>query len=171
MSSLDRVAAPCRANASSATLFPAPIPPVSATERGRLLLLVRGVGGCCGFFPGRCGFFLDRRGILRRLELGGRRRRGGVGEDVFREIQMRRALERRLVFGPALGIDALERQGKPAPLRVDLEDQDGNGLPLRGHLARWRPPAPRSTSGVFAKHVAMVSSVTEGAVTVPGSVR
>ena len=42
---------------------------------------------------------------------------------------------------------------------------------LRGHLARWRPPAPRSTSGVFAKHVAMVSSVTEGAVTVPGSVR
>src|SRR5437016_508939 len=39
---------------------------------------------------------------------------------------------------------------------------------IRQRLARWRPPAPRYTSGVFAKYVAMVSSAAEGAVTRPG---
>jgi dihydroxy-acid dehydratase len=30
----------------------------------------------------------------------------------------------------------------------------------------WQPPAPHYTSGVFAKYMAMVSSASEGAVTV-----
>src|SRR3989454_1197685 len=38
---------------------------------------------------------------------------------------------------------------------------------IRQRLARWRPPAPRYASGVFAKYVAMVSSAAEGAVTRP----
>ncbi|TMA73355.1 MAG: dihydroxy-acid dehydratase [Deltaproteobacteria bacterium] len=39
---------------------------------------------------------------------------------------------------------------------------------IRERLARWRPPPPRYTSGVFAKYVALVSSAAEGAVTRPG---
>ncbi len=39
---------------------------------------------------------------------------------------------------------------------------------IRQRLARWRPPTPRYTSGVFAKYVALVSSAAEGAVTRPG---
>jgi dihydroxy-acid dehydratase len=36
---------------------------------------------------------------------------------------------------------------------------------LRQRLAAWRPPAPRYTTGVFAKYCALVSSASEGAVT------
>jgi dihydroxy-acid dehydratase len=36
---------------------------------------------------------------------------------------------------------------------------------IRERLGRWRKPAPRYTSGVFAKYAAMVSSAAEGAVT------
>lgn len=36
---------------------------------------------------------------------------------------------------------------------------------LRERLAAWKPPAPRYTSGVFAKYVALVASASEGAVT------
>jgi dihydroxy-acid dehydratase len=39
---------------------------------------------------------------------------------------------------------------------------------IRKRLAGWKPPAPRYTSGVFAKYAAMVSSAAEGAVTRPG---
>ena len=39
---------------------------------------------------------------------------------------------------------------------------------IRLRLARWRPPAPRYTSGVFARYVALVSSAAEGAVLRPG---
>src|SRR5207249_1245112 len=35
---------------------------------------------------------------------------------------------------------------------------------IRQRLACWRPPAPRYTSGVFARYVALVSSAAEGAV-------
>ena len=35
MSSLETTAAPCRSNACSNSLFPAPIPPVTATATGR----------------------------------------------------------------------------------------------------------------------------------------
>ncbi len=38
---------------------------------------------------------------------------------------------------------------------------------LRARLAKWRPPQPRYTSGVFAKYVALVSSAAEGAITRP----
>jgi dihydroxy-acid dehydratase len=48
--------------------------------------------------------------------------------------------------------------------RLDLEIPDDV---LRARLARWRPPAPRYTSGVFAKYAAMVSSAAEGAITRP----
>ncbi|HEX6512793.1 MAG TPA: dihydroxy-acid dehydratase, partial [Chloroflexota bacterium] len=47
-------------------------------------------------------------------------------------------------------------------LDVDLPEQE---LPDR--LREWRAPAPRYTSGVFAKYAAMVSSAAEGAVTRP----
>ena len=54
ISSLDLVAAPWRANDSRATLLPAPMPPVRATETGRLLVLVgSGFGGSGGFLVGR----------------------------------------------------------------------------------------------------------------------
>jgi dihydroxy-acid dehydratase len=46
--------------------------------------------------------------------------------------------------------------------RLELEVPEAQ---IRERLARWRPPAPRYTSGVFAKYAAMVSSAAEGAVT------
>src|SRR6185503_9393019 len=45
IASLEIVAAPWRANAFSVSLFPAPIPPVIATETGRTRLLPLGVLG------------------------------------------------------------------------------------------------------------------------------
>ena len=45
-------------------------------------------------------------------------------------------------------------------LRVELSDDE-----LAARLAAWRPPAPRYTTGVFAKYAALVSSASEGAVT------
>jgi dihydroxy-acid dehydratase len=42
---------------------------------------------------------------------------------------------------------------------------------LRERLARWRPPAPRYTTGVLAKYAGMVSSAAEGAVTLPAIAR
>ena len=47
-------------------------------------------------------------------------------------------------------------------LRVELSDDE-----LAARLADWRPPAPRYTSGAFAKYAAQVSSASEGAVTRP----
>jgi dihydroxy-acid dehydratase len=47
-------------------------------------------------------------------------------------------------------------------LRVELSDDE-----LAARLADWRPPAPRYTTGVFAKYVAQVSSASEGAITRP----
>src|SRR5215210_4143349 len=119
ISSLETVAAPSRANARSASVFPAPIPPVIATATGRLKLC-----GLVGFFVGGrgfgcgCGFGLDhwlglgRRSRLRlglRLDLGngldrahgdrfvehlnllcGRHfARGRVAEHVLGEIEVR----------------------------------------------------------------------------------
>jgi dihydroxy-acid dehydratase len=48
--------------------------------------------------------------------------------------------------------------------RLDLEVPEAT---IRERLARWKPPAPRYTSGVFAKYAALVSSAAEGAVTRP----
>jgi dihydroxy-acid dehydratase len=48
-------------------------------------------------------------------------------------------------------------------LDVELPDAE-----IAGRLANWREPAPRYTSGVFAKYAALVSSASEGAITQPG---
>ena len=45
-------------------------------------------------------------------------------------------------------------------LRVELSDEE-----LRARLARWKPPAPRYATGVFAKYARLVSSASMGAVT------
>jgi dihydroxy-acid dehydratase len=47
-------------------------------------------------------------------------------------------------------------------LSVELAEDE-----LRARLARWSPPPPRHTTGVFAKYAALVSSASEGAVTGP----
>jgi len=36
---------------------------------------------------------------------------------------------------------------------------------LRERLARWTPPGPRESGGVFAKYARLVSSASTGAVT------
>jgi dihydroxy-acid dehydratase len=55
-----------------------------------------------------------------------------------------------------LDVDARE-------LRVELSDGE-----LAARLASWRQPAPRYTTGVFAKYAAEVLPASEGAVTRPG---
>ncbi len=59
--------------------------------------------------------------------------------------------------GDMIVLDVDERR-----LEVEVPDET-----LRERLASWRPPAPRYTSGVFAKYAALVSSASEGAVTRP----
>ena len=49
-----------------------------------------------------------------------------------------------------------------AKRRLDLEISEAE---MRRRLAEWTPPAPRYTSGVFAKYARLVSSASEGAVT------
>jgi dihydroxy-acid dehydratase len=48
--------------------------------------------------------------------------------------------------------------------RLDLEVSD---TALKERLSKWREPAPRYLSGVFAKYAALVSSASEGALTHP----
>src|SRR5207302_1559699 len=48
--------------------------------------------------------------------------------------------------------------------RLDVELSDAE---IRERLSRWKPPAPRYATGVFAKYAALVSSASEGAVTRP----
>jgi dihydroxy-acid dehydratase len=64
---------------------------------------------------------------------------------------------------------AAVREGDPIVVdvnrrRLDVELTDEQ---IRDRLAGWRAPAPRYTSGVFAKYAAMVSSASRGAVTIP----
>ncbi len=53
-------------------------------------------------------------------------------------------------------------------IAIDLEARQLNLLldpsEIAARLATWRPPAPRYTSGVFARYAALVSSAAEGAV-------
>jgi dihydroxy-acid dehydratase len=55
------------------------------------------------------------------------------------------------------------------PITIDAErgviDLEISSVELKRRLAHWTPPAPRYTSGVFAKYCALVSSASEGAVT------
>jgi dihydroxy-acid dehydratase len=46
--------------------------------------------------------------------------------------------------------------------RLDVELNDGV---IRQRLAKWKAPKPRYTSGVFAKYAALVSSASQGAIT------
>ena len=48
--------------------------------------------------------------------------------------------------------------------RLDLQVPEEE---IRSRLQAWQPPAPRYTTGVFAKYVAMVGSASHGAVTTP----
>jgi len=50
-----------------------------------------------------------------------------------------------------------------AQRRLDLHVSEEE---IRTRMRDWQPPAPHYTSGVFAKYMAMVSSASEGAVTV-----
>jgi dihydroxy-acid dehydratase len=69
------------------------------------------------------------------------------------------------------GIIAAIRDGDP--IEIDINARGLNVLvpqeELDARLAAWTPPAPKYTSGVFAKYVALVSSASEGAVTRPPS--
>jgi dihydroxy-acid dehydratase len=47
-------------------------------------------------------------------------------------------------------------------LEVEISDQE-----IRQRMSRWKAPAPRYQSGVFAKYAALVSSASEGAITTP----
>jgi len=57
--------------------------------------------------------------------------------------------------GDMIVFDIPQRQ-----LRVELSDED-----IRSRMAKWKAPAPRYPSGVFAKYAATVSSASQGAVT------
>jgi dihydroxy-acid dehydratase len=67
------------------------------------------------------------------------------------------------------GIIAAIRDGDE--IEIDIDKRGLNVLvpeeELNARLAAWTPPAPKYTSGVFAKYVALVSSASEGAVTRP----
>ena len=62
---------------------------------------------------------------------------------------------------------ALVAEGDPIVLDVDARrlDVEVPDATLDQRRTRWRPPAPRYTTGVMAKYVALVSSAAEGAVT------
>jgi dihydroxy-acid dehydratase len=64
---------------------------------------------------------------------------------------------------------AAVREGDTIVVNVDERrlDVEISADELRARLAAWRKPAPRYTSGVFAKYAASVSSASEGAVTLP----
>jgi dihydroxy-acid dehydratase len=69
------------------------------------------------------------------------------------------------VGGPIAAV----RDGDVLTLDIDkrrLELALGDGE-ISERLSKWKPPAPRYTSGVFAKYAALVSSAAEGAVTRP----
>src|SRR5258705_9306685 len=140
-SSLDAVAAPWRANAASASLFPAAMPPVSATVTGRCTLfggdgLVRALNGLgCRLrlveevFVRALVRLVDLRLVVLHLvvaRLGGRRRRRGsvVGEHVFGEIDRRRRgvlTWERLHRHPV--IDTLQREPRASRLASDSGKQ------------------------------------------------
>jgi dihydroxy-acid dehydratase len=59
--------------------------------------------------------------------------------------------------GDTISFDVAQR-------RLDLHVPEDE---IRQRMQNWQPPAPRYTSGVFAKYMAMVGSASEGAVTTP----
>src|SRR6266498_1178484 len=162
ISSLEITAAPWRANAPSASDFPAPIPPVTATATGRAL----------------GGLFFLRRSRIAALGVAGTRifRRHAVGLDALVGLLGRRFLDEALlgdgllsrarsqglpgdgllchVFGEdflgeaQLGgpladpgaafsfVDPLQGEGQATPLRIHLDDLRAHRLTLGHDLAR-----------------------------------
>jgi dihydroxy-acid dehydratase len=60
--------------------------------------------------------------------------------------------------GDAIVFDVAARK-----LQLELSDAE-----IKARLAKWKPPAPRYKTGVFAKYAAQVSSASLGAVTISG---
>jgi dihydroxy-acid dehydratase len=59
--------------------------------------------------------------------------------------------------GDTIVIDVAKR-------RIDVELEAGE---LEARMKAWKPPAPRYTTGVFAKYAALVTSAADGAITRP----
>src|SRR6476661_1547181 len=91
ISSLEIVAAPWRANAASASLFPAPMPPVIATATG-----LRGLVGLVRRGRGLDGLLGRDRGLAGR-DLGSRLRDGRLGESLVGGLLLRPFLGESLV--------------------------------------------------------------------------
>src|SRR5690348_5946421 len=141
-SSLERTAAPCRAKAASASLFPAPIPPVSATLRRGFGLFAFGLGFGSRLFGfglrlgrglfGLChGLFGLGRGFGSRLLGSGLL---GFGLRLGRGLFGRRLFGRRL-FGLCrrnleLGLGLVRNGLRLDSLGLDLVDR------ARNHLGR-----------------------------------
>ena len=69
---------------------------------------------------------------------------------------------------------AVVEEGDTITIDVERRTLDLDVAPdeVARRLAGWTPPAPRFTSGVFAKYAALVGSASEGAVTTaPSSVQ
>jgi dihydroxy-acid dehydratase len=68
---------------------------------------------------------------------------------------------------------ALVEEGDTITVDVDARELNLEVDPavLAERRARWNPPAPRYTSGAFAKYAALVSSASEGAVTSSAALR
>ena len=58
--------------------------------------------------------------------------------------------------------DTIRIDVKERILEVEISDAE-----IRHRMAHWKPPKPRSTTGVFGKYCALVSSASEGAITRP----
>src|SRR5712691_3948727 len=118
------------------------MPPVIATAIGPVLGVLVSGGLRSRNLVRRCGIHFVA--LSHALALDGRlleRRRLGRGlrvrEHVLGEVQVRCPLNRCLRFRRTVAVlDALQRQRQPATLRVDLQDQDRNGVPLRHDLTR-----------------------------------
>src|SRR6266511_3814411 len=144
ISSLEIVAAPWRANACSASLFPAPMPPVIATSSRLRFGLGLSVGDRLRFrdrLGSRFGLrlrdgLLVRDGGLRFSErIGGCGR--AFGKDFLGEAEVRRQLASLVCALVVSGaVDALHREREAAALGVHLEDQHLDVLALRDDLAR-----------------------------------
>src|SRR5436853_234958 len=144
--SLEAVAAPWRANAASASLLPAAIPPVSATVTGRGTLLecfgVFGVfgGDRSGFVRALCG--LDGR---RSVDLGRRLRIGLLSGLAGDDVALVVALEHLL---PRVGLRLLQPERDALPIAVDVEHLDIDLLADLEHLGRMVDVAPRQLADV-----------------------
>ena len=71
--------------------------------------------------------------------------------------------------GPIAAIhegDRITIDTKSRKLEVEISDTE-----ISRRLAGWKSPAPRYSTGVFAKYAALVTSAAEGAITTPAQLR